>query len=140
MASTFLIHLLADSLAESSSRARARLERMDKTALHSLADEQLRLARESHAGRSAEALYGGHDKVLRHALIALRSGAELSEHNSPGEATIIVLRGRIRLRSGDDAQEGAEGDFLVIPPARHSAEALEDAVIILSVAKAEASA
>lgn len=109
---------------------------IERVALHSLADEQLQLARESHAGRSAESLYGGHEKVLRHALIALRSGAELSEHNSPGEATLIVLRGRIRLRSGDEAQEAGEGDFLVIPPARHSVEALEDAVIVLSVAKA----
>lgn len=109
---------------------------MDTIALHALVEEQLRLARESHSGRSAETLYGGHDKVLRHALIALRSGAELSEHNSPGEATVMVLRGRIRLRSGEDAADLGEGDFAVIPPARHSVEALKDAAFVLSVAKA----
>jgi quercetin dioxygenase-like cupin family protein len=59
----------------------------------------------------------------------------MSEHENPGEATIVVLKGRVRLLAGDDVWDGRSGDMLVIPEIRHSVEAVEDSVILLTVAK-----
>ena len=85
--------------------------------------------------RSAETVHGGHEHVLRQTLITLRAGTAMTEHENPGEATVLVLRGRVRLRSGADSWEGIAGDLLIVPPARHSLEAVEDAAALLTVAK-----
>src|SRR5690606_29661197 len=98
---------------------------MQKTSLDTLAREHLDRAGEA-AGRSAETLYGGKGHVLRQTLLALKAGQSLAEHENPGEATLLVLRGRVRLTSGDDAWEGTAGDLLIIPVARHGLEAVED--------------
>jgi quercetin dioxygenase-like cupin family protein len=44
-----------------------------------------------------------------------------------------VLTGRVRLTVDGDDWEGSVGDFVAIPPARHSLAALEDAAVLLSV-------
>ncbi len=108
---------------------------MNKMSLDAVAREELELARRAPSGRSASTLVGGHEKVLRQTLIALRGGSALTEHNSPGEATIIVLSGRVRLNAGSTSWEGRTGDLLVIPPVRHDLEALEDSAIVLTTAK-----
>lgn len=108
---------------------------MRKFSLDAIAREHLDRAASSPAGRSATTVYGGHEQVLRQTLIALRAGASLTEHDSPGEATLIVLRGRIRLNSGKDSWDGRTGDLLIIPQARHSVDAIEDSVAVLTVAK-----
>jgi quercetin dioxygenase-like cupin family protein len=46
-------------------------------------------------------VYGGHEKVLRQTLVAMVGGAELSEHENPGEATVLGWQGRVRLSSGE---------------------------------------
>jgi quercetin dioxygenase-like cupin family protein len=68
-------------------------------------------------------------------VVALASGRELGEHDSPGEATLQVLRGRVRLTAGDDAWEGGTGDYVTIPPRRHALLSLEDSVVMLTVVK-----
>ncbi|MGW5171610.1 cupin domain-containing protein [Streptomyces nodosus] len=108
---------------------------MQKLSLDARVREHLGRAAASSTGRSAETLYGGHEHVLRQTLIALCAGTTLAEHENPGEATVLVLRGRVRLHSGDEAWEGMAGDLLLVPPARHSLEALEDAAALLTVAK-----
>ncbi|MEV5082436.1 cupin domain-containing protein [Streptomyces sp. NPDC056159] len=108
---------------------------MQKISLDALAREHLGRAEASSAGRSAETVYGGHEHVLRQTLITLRAGAALAEHDNPGEATVLVLRGRVVLRSGDTSWEGMAGDLLIVPQARHSLEAREDAAALLTVTK-----
>lgn len=70
---------------------------------------------------------------LRQIVLALIGGQALGEHESPGEATLHVLLGRVRLHAADDSAEAAAGDFLVIPPVRHDLAAIEDSVVLLSV-------
>ncbi|MEU2051959.1 cupin domain-containing protein [Streptomyces bungoensis] len=110
---------------------------MRKLSLDAKAREHLEKAAASSTGRSAETLYGGHEHTLRQTLLALRAGTELAEHDSPGEATLLVLHGRVTLRSGEDSWEGTTGDLLTIPSARHSLHAPEDAAVLLTVAKHE---
>ncbi len=108
---------------------------MQKLSLDARIREHLERATTSSNGRSAETVHGGHEHVLRQTLITLRAGTAMTEHENPGEATVLVLRGRVRLRSGADSWEGIAGDLLIVPPARHSLEAVEDAAALLTVAK-----
>ena len=70
---------------------------MNKVSLTALAREHLEAARAVSSGRSAHTVYGGHEHSLRQTLIALTAGSELDEHESPGESTLQVLLGRVRL-------------------------------------------
>ena len=108
---------------------------MNKLSLDAIAREQLERAKDASSSRSSSTVFGGHEHVLRQTVVALREGSSLTEHNSPGEATIIVLSGRVRLSAGSTSWEGRKGDLLVIPPERHSLEALKDTVIVLTTAK-----
>lgn len=107
---------------------------MDGLSLDRLAGEHLDAARAHGSGRSAVTVHGGREHHLRQTLIALAGGRSLGEHESPGEATLQVLRGRVRLHAEGETWEGGSGDYLLIPPARHDLEALEDAVVLLTVA------
>ena len=111
---------------------------MQKRSLTALGREQLVIASAAGNGRSARTVYGGHEHTLRQTLLALTAGSALDEHDSPGEATMIVLQGRVQLTTADASWEGSPGDFLIIPPTRHALNALEDSVVVLTVAKPRA--
>jgi quercetin dioxygenase-like cupin family protein len=100
-----------------------------------LARQHLERAHAAPAGRSSETVYGGHEHRLRQTLVAMTEGTVLAEHENPGEATLYVVSGRVRLASGADGWEGSAGDLLVIPDSRHKLEALEDSAVMLTVAK-----
>jgi quercetin dioxygenase-like cupin family protein len=107
---------------------------MHGTSLTETAEQQLTEARASSSGRSAVTVHGGREHDLRQTLIALAEGHALGEHESPGEATLQVLRGSVRLHAGEESWEGGAGDYLVIPPRRHDLTAVTDAVVLLTVA------
>lgn len=108
---------------------------MEKMSLTALVRQQLSLAQNASSGRSASTVYGGHEHVLRQTMIAMMAGQMLNEHENPGEATVHVLHGRVQLAAGDTSWEGSPGDLLVVPDTTHSLEALETAVVLLTVAK-----
>lgn len=108
---------------------------MNKISLTALARQHLKAAHDTPSGRSAHTVYGGHEHMLRQTLIALTAGSVLEDHESPGEATLQVLQGRVHLTTPDAKWEGSPGDHLTIPPIRHGLHAVDDSVVLLTVAK-----
>lgn len=108
---------------------------MEKTSLTALMRHQLEIAKNSSSGRSAKTVYGGHQRVLRQTVVAMGAGQIMAEHENPGEATVYVLQGRITLTAGEDSWSGWQGDLLIVPERPHALEAVEDTVILLTVAK-----
>ena len=108
---------------------------MDTTALPGLSSSLLDEARADSAHRAARTICGGSGHVLRQTAIALLADSTLSDHENPGEATLQVLVGRVRVTWADDAVELDAGEHLVIPQQRHGLVALTDAVVLLTAAK-----
>ena len=108
---------------------------MNKVSLTALAREQLEVARGISSGRSAHTVYGGHEHSLRQTLIALTAGTQMDDHESPGEATLQVLVGRVRLTNAQVHWDGTVGDHIVVPQSRHGLQALQDSAVLLTVAK-----
>ena len=108
---------------------------MNNLSLTALARAQLEAAHSTSNGRASKTVYGGHEHALRQTVIALTGGQELNEHENPGEATVHVLQGRVELRTDGVAWNGSPGDLLIVPEARHSLAAIEDSVVLLTVAK-----
>lgn len=107
---------------------------MQKLSLDAVAREAGHRAAEASSGRAATTVYGGHEKRLRQTVIAVRAGARLAEHVNPGDATLLVINGRLRLWSGETSWEGRAGDLLIVPDAPHWVEALTDTAFLLTAA------
>jgi quercetin dioxygenase-like cupin family protein len=107
---------------------------MQKLSLEALGRELLGKAAKG-PGRAGQTVVGGHEKTLRQTVIAMTAGAELTEHASPGQASVHVLRGRVALTAGGESWEGRDGDLIIVPDAPHALRAEQDSVILLTVAK-----
>ncbi len=108
---------------------------MEKSSLTAIGRGELESARRAPSGRSARTVYGGHEKVLRQTVVALCAGRSTDDYESPGEATVHVLSGRIRLAGPTTSWDGAPGDMLIVPTTRSSIAAVEDSVFLWTVAK-----
>ncbi len=88
-------------------------------------------ARKSEHGRHAELLVS--DGPLRQTVIASCRGVRLAEHNSPPPAASIqVIRGgRVRV-TGQESVELPTGSIEALTHHRHSVEALDDSVFLLT--------
>jgi len=101
--------------------------------LTALARELLEKAATAHARRAAHTLAHPVDG-LRQTVMALLAGTDLGEHESPGPASLLVLRGRVRLVAGEETVELAAHQIAPVPDRRHGLLAHEDSVVLLSVA------
>lgn len=108
---------------------------MEKWSLTALADGLLSYALSAPSGRGMRTVDGGRPHLLHQTVIALARGQRLDEHDNPGEATVQVLRGRVRITAGNDTTDASAGQLLIVPGARHSVTALEDAALLRTVAK-----
>ncbi len=109
----------------------------EPVSLAQLSEELLSDANGSRARRSARTIVGGHDYIMRQTLIALLADSSLAEHESPGEATLHVIRGHVSLDWDAGSAQGRTGDLIEIPRKRHSLHALEDSVVLLTAVPRE---
>lgn len=98
-------------------------------------DSLLTTAREHPAGRATQVVRAEGEGILSHVVLALTKGSGLSEHSNPGEALLLVLQGRVVLSTSDEQWELAQSEAVSIPQALHELVALEDSVVILTIAK-----
>lgn len=110
---------------------------MQKISIDALARQQIEAAVAAPSGRAADTAFGGHEKALRQTVMAFRAGTQLSEHQNPGEATVFVLKGRVRLKAGGNSWQGKAGDLLIVPEGLHSLEAEEDSAVLFTVVKTD---
>ena len=104
----------------------------DMTVLTELAEHLIADLHNHRAGRTARTILSG--SVMRATVIALKEGAELSEHDSPAAATLQVVKGRVTLHAGEREWTLAPGQLIPIPPQRHSVTAHADSAFLLTVA------
>ncbi|WP_299539259.1 cupin [uncultured Streptomyces sp.] len=98
--------------------------------LNALAEQHLATARAAPRGRSAHLLLT--QAPLRQTVIAVTAGTELDEHNAPLAASLLVLRGAVRVTSASGNVDIGEGFLHPVPRERHGMVALEDAVVLLT--------
>ncbi len=104
--------------------------------LQAAADDLLGKARDAEdTGRAARTLTPGEGAPLKQTLMALLEGRELSDHRSPGAATLVALRGRATLTWGQQELEVPEGHWAAIPQEVHGLRAETDLVLLLTVAR-----
>jgi quercetin dioxygenase-like cupin family protein len=90
----------------------------------------------ARSGRAAKTLVK--EGALRATLIALRKGVELTSHRVEGGVSIHVLSGRASFSLDGADSTVASGGLLVLGPGvTHSAEALSNCVLLITVAMPE---
>lgn len=74
------------------------------------------------------------DDSLRVVVFAFDADQELTEHTASVPAVVQVVKGRLRMRLGDETVEGKPGSWVHMPAhLPHSVRALEPSVMLLSM-------
>ncbi|MFD6856082.1 LuxR family transcriptional regulator [Rhodococcus sp. NPDC060090] len=110
--------------------------RMNKMSIEALSRELHDKAAATGKKVVSSTVFGGNEKSLRQTLVVLCAGAQMGEHDSPKEATIYVISGRILLETPPGSWHGRAGALLIMSPGRSTITATEDSVLLLSVAMA----
>ena len=85
-----------------------------------------------HAHNSARTL--SRKGRLRVVLTAMRAGAILTEHRTPGEASIQAISGHLRVHLATQTVDLTAGSLIVLDPgAPHTVEALEESAFLLTL-------
>lgn len=100
--------------------------------------ELLEAARGLDAGRSARTLTPGTGQPVKQVLLALLAGRRMDDHVAPGPTTLHGITGRVLVHHDGATISLEAGKFVPCPTTRHSVEALDDAVFLLTVAPARA--
>lgn len=103
--------------------------------LTALADDLLTRARAASAGRASQVFHAKDGGLMSQIVLGFTAGQGLAEHENPGEAMLQVLRGRVVLRSGETQWELCSNQAVVVPQTRHDLTAVEDSVVVLTVAR-----
>jgi len=82
--------------------------------------------------RAARTLVGGTDSALRQTIVALMHMERLEDHACSNTATLQVLHGRVVLAIEDGRTLLQEGDWMIVPPTRHTLDAVGDAVVLIT--------
>ena len=109
---------------------------MERISLQSVVDVNLEAVRTAPGGHTATTVHGGSGRRLRQTVLALAKGSALGEHTAPGECTLLVLEGSVRLDVGEHSADLEAGELVDVPEAAHSVTATEDAALLLTVALA----
>jgi quercetin dioxygenase-like cupin family protein len=102
--------------------------------LRSAAAELLASLPQQPSGRAARTLASGAHAPLKQTLLALEAGHRLQDHRAPGQATIEVLIGRVRITGAAEEVALEAGHWAPIPSEVHGLAADEDSVALLTVA------
>jgi quercetin dioxygenase-like cupin family protein len=96
-------------------------------------DDLLQRAQALKAGRAAKTLVK--EGPLRIALVALRKGVSLKEHEVAGAASVQVLRGRLALQTAPLQLDLRTGQLVALDTGvAHAATALSDCAILITMA------
>ena len=105
-------------------------------ALNSEAEELQKQAASTKAGHTAKTLVK--EGALSVTLVALRAGSSLEAHQVAGPITIQSVRGRLKLTTDAGVAEVPEGGLVVLDAGvTHSAEAVEDCTLLLTLTQPE---
>jgi quercetin dioxygenase-like cupin family protein len=96
-------------------------------------DDLFHRARTGKAGRAAKTLVK--EGPLRIALVALRKGISLKEHDVAGAVSVQVLRGRLALQAAPRQRDLRTRQLVVLDTGvAHAATALSDCAILITMA------
>ena len=104
----------------------------DNLVLAELAESLIADLPNHRSGKTAKAIMSG--SVMRAVVIALAEGADMSEHEAPTAATLLVITGEVTLSTRTDSWTIRAGELIPVPRQRHAVRAHRDSAFLLTVA------